>query len=168
MRLTTVGLFICAVSAQMMFHTSEIYYEEAKPTILEKYYTYEVPKYVTSDEEFEIEETWKPVVATSYTTHPEGLLVDPMVRNQTPTAMFEMAPCGHTPRGIVTYEGFPGQRNEVAWLIKEPAEDGNCTVRLNTGFEDDQQNYKALYPVDGKADVNGKFPCGRKGRNISE
>ena len=49
----------------------------------------------------------------------------------------------------------------MAWFIKNPAKNGNCTVRLNTEFEEDDVSFQTLFPNDGLADINGKFPCGR-------
>jgi len=70
-------------------------------------------------------------------------------------------PCGGAERGIVSYEGFPGQMNEVDWYVLEPAKEGNCTVRINTEFEEDELGFDTLKPLDRKTDVNGKFSCGR-------
>ena len=66
------------------------------------------------------------------------------------------------------YEGFPGQQNEINWYVDEPARDGNCTVRINTEFEEDELGFDALTPMDRKTDVNGKFPCGRTKENVYE
>lgn len=60
----------------------------------------------------------------------------------------------------MSYEGYPGQFNEVAWEINEPVQNGFCIVKLNSEFEHDEHKFETLYPVDGSADVNGKFPCG--------
>ena len=41
-------------------------------------------------------------------------------------------------------------------------ESSNCTVKLSTGFEDFETDFKVLRPRDESGDADGRFPCGRK------
>lgn len=47
-----------------------------------------------------------------------------------------------------------------------PSVDGNCTVRLGLGIDQDsdrdEAKFKVLMPRDGSADSYGSFPCGRE------
>lgn len=76
--------------------------------------------------------------SSTYSYRPEVKLIDPVVRKDTHTQSFDLAPCGGATRGIVSYEGYPGQLNDVAWFVTEPARHGNCTVRLNAEFEEEE------------------------------
>ena len=38
----------------------------------------------------------------------------------------------------------------------------NCTVRLSSGFDDFDPDFKILRPRDNSGDADGRFPCGRK------
>lgn len=78
-----------------------------------------------------------------------------------------MGPCGGAERGVVMYEGFPGQLNEVAWFVHNAAPNGKCAVRINTGFEEDEIGFEAMRPSNKDSDVMGYFECGRT-RNVYE
>ena len=56
----------------------------------------------------------------TYSSRPAGKLIDPLSRHGSPSDVYDVAPCGNMNRGTVSYEGYPGQFNEVAWEINEP------------------------------------------------
>jgi len=50
-----------------------------------------------------------------YESLPSGKLVDPLVRHGTSLNLYDLGPCSNAPKGDVSYEGYPGQFNEIAW-----------------------------------------------------
>ena len=53
-----------------------------------------------------------------------------------------------------------GSRNYFQWKTVKAHKTANCTIRLSTGSEH-EQDFKILRPRDGSNDYEGKFPCGR-------
>ena len=73
--------------------------------------------------------------------------------------MLGVAPCGGTVRKPVHYTTNPGSKNVIGWTVIERAEEGNCTLKIASN--PDLEDVSILYPLDGSADDNGAFPCGR-------
>ena len=70
-------------------------------------------------------------------------------------------PCGGANTlGVVHFTSKPGSRNFIGWRVINPAPQGNCTVRIGLGPNED--DFKVLFPADGSADETGSFPCGRQ------
>lgn len=70
------------------------------------------------------------------------------------------APCGGANSvGVVHFATRPGSRNLVGWKVINPAPEGNCSIRLGIGPNENE--FVTLYPIDGSADDDGTFPCGR-------
>ena len=70
-------------------------------------------------------------------------------------------PCGGANTlGVVHYATRPGSRNFIGWKVINPAPEGNCTVRIGMG--PNENDFKVLFPIDGTADDSGSFPCGRE------
>ena len=55
---------------------------------------------------------------------------------------------------------MPGSRNFIQWKVAHPAQDGNCTVRVGQGLDEDE--FVVLKPRDGSAFKDGSFACGRE------
>eukprot|EP00352_Strombidinopsis_acuminata_P002344 CAMPEP_0176377562 /NCGR_PEP_ID=MMETSP0126-20121128/28979_1 /TAXON_ID=141414 ORGANISM="Strombidinopsis acuminatum, Strain SPMC142" /NCGR_SAMPLE_ID=MMETSP0126 /ASSEMBLY_ACC=CAM_ASM_000229 /LENGTH=114 /DNA_ID=CAMNT_0017739457 /DNA_START=164 /DNA_END=508 /DNA_ORIENTATION=- len=69
-------------------------------------------------------------------------------------------PCEGVPQNKVHFMATPGSRNLILWDIDHPAVDANCTIRFGTSPQ--MKDFEVLRPLDGSADEEGKFPCGRK------
>ncbi len=69
-------------------------------------------------------------------------------------------PCGGTQRGLVHFAATPGSRNFIAWKVIHSVPNGNCTIRLGQG--PNEEDFKVLFPLDKSANKNGQFPCGRE------
>lgn len=54
----------------------------------------------------------------------------------------------------------PGSRNYIQWRVVHSASNGNCTVRIGEGLDED--DFMVLKPRDGSANADGSFPCGRE------
>ena len=70
-----------------------------------------------------------------------------------------LEPCGGTSRKPVHYEANPGSKNVIGWTVLERAENGNCTMKIGTDPEG--RSLSVLFPLDGSANDDGVFPCGR-------
>jgi hypothetical protein len=88
-------------------------------------------------------------------------MVDPTPRIDSDTSTLNTEPCGTAEKSSTHYLSKPGSRNYVQWKVSKSSPDGNCTVRLGSGLDED--DFTVLKPTDGTADENGKFPCGRVG-----
>jgi hypothetical protein len=49
----------------------------------------------------------------------------------------------------------------MVWETRIPAEDGNCTVKISPGL-DNEAYFTTLFPNNLATNKNGSFPCGRK------
>ena len=85
-------------------------------------------------------------------------LLAPIERKDRLTTMTKPGafPCEGVPSNKIHYMATPGSRNLIVWDVEHAALEGNCTIRYGT-----MNDFTVLYPVDGSADENGKFPCGR-------
>jgi hypothetical protein len=62
-------------------------------------------------------------------------------------------PCGGISQGGVHFATTPGSRNFIGWKVSHSAPNGNCTIRLGTG--PNEEDFKVLYPLDKSANKNG-------------
>ena len=85
-------------------------------------------------------------------------MIAPIMRDGDPKQAL-LSPCGGTDRKSVHYEANPGSKNVIGWTVIERAENGNCTMKI--GASPDGGDFETLIPLDGSADDNGVFPCGR-------
>ena len=122
---------------------------------------------------------------------PELVMEDPRPRNGTSSFPKSKGPCGGAHQGDVYYSAFPGRSNLIRWKIIHPIPEGNCTLRLSNGIdENDEKGYTVLNPVfdysfqnyDGSYDYysgdqsnymrkfysGGKFSCGRTDEDTFE
>ena len=100
------------------------------------------------------------LVKAEETFKPEAILIDPVPRYDTSSIQIENQPCGGRPKGDSHTLAEPGSINPVSWMVIHASLNSNCTVNLL-----DSKNPKeavVLNPLDGSADSNGKFPCGRQ------
>ena len=70
------------------------------------------------------------------------------------------APCGGVERGHIHYLSQAGSRNYIQWKTLKSHQFANCTVRISTGGEK-ENDFQVLRPRDESADFDGWFPCGR-------
>ena len=70
-----------------------------------------------------------------------------------------ITPCGGFKPGKVHFDAEVNSKDFVAWKIVHPDIDGNCTIRIGNGVN--QENFKTIKPL-GESDKNGKFECGRE------
>ena len=89
----------------------------------------------------------------------EIILLEPRTRDLTDRNQPNQQPCGIAQKTKTHYLAEPGSRNYFQWRVLKAVHNGNCTVRFGTGL--DESDFTVLYPLDGSADKNGKFPCGR-------
>ena len=71
-----------------------------------------------------------------------------------------LAPCGGIEKrkaGLMTNRGSV---IDVIWEIREPIQNGFCTVKISPGLEDEKK-FTILRPYESNSDNNGEFPCGR-------
>jgi hypothetical protein len=54
----------------------------------------------------------------------------------------------------------PYSRNLLQWKTLHPSPEGNCTVRIGQGIDEDE--FFTLRPRDGSSNKDGSFPCGRE------
>lgn len=87
-------------------------------------------------------------------------LLEPRGRTSSVRGQPNKGPCGDTPRGNLHYMAASGSRNYFQWKTVKAHKTANCTIRLSTGSEH-EQDFKVLRPRDGSNDYEGKFPCGR-------
>jgi len=76
----------------------------------------------------------------------------------------QLSPCGGTSRKPVHFETNPGSKNVIGWTVLERADNGNCTMKI--GADPESASMFTLFPIDGSADDNGSFPCGREESNF--
>ena len=86
-------------------------------------------------------------------------LVSPIARKGVDQSRLPHKPCGGTLAGAVHFETTPGSRNMFGWKVIHPSHTGNCTLRV--GDKPDEKYMRMLLPVDGSANEDGAFPCGR-------
>ncbi len=91
---------------------------------------------------------------------PELALVDPKPRSFSNYSKVNAPPCGGSEKSFVHYMATPGSRNFIQWKVSHPSVDGNCTVRIGQGLDEDE--FFILKPRDGSANKDGSFPCGRE------
>jgi len=91
---------------------------------------------------------------------PELSLVDPKPRTFSNSSIVNLPPCGGSEKGFVHYMATPGSRNFVQWKVSHPTPEGNCTLRVGQGLDEDE--FIVLKPRDGSAYKDGSFPCGRE------
>jgi hypothetical protein len=82
------------------------------------------------------------------------------LRTYSNTSIVNNPPCGGADKGYVHYIATPGSRQYIQWKVLHPSTDGNCTVRVGQGTDED--DFLVLRPRDGTADHEGSFPCGRE------
>ena len=85
-------------------------------------------------------------------------MIAPIMRDGE-TRMLDVFPCGGTSPKPVHFEAMPGSKNNIGWTVIDRADNGNCTMQVSQ--PPDFEDWRVLYPLDGSADDNGKFPCGR-------
>ncbi len=128
----------------------------------------EQPEYIPKPEDEEGEPVAPVVIkktAKKKVYAPEIALLDPKPRLYTSTASPNEQPCGKTAKGTVHYMATPGSKNYLQWKVIHPAAEGNCTVRIGLGLdqeEADEGRLLTLKPRDGSANLEGSFPCGRE------
>ena len=71
------------------------------------------------------------------------------------------APCGGAKAGRVHFDADAGSRAFIMWRTIHPDLSGNCTIKLGDGLTDGPDEMDVLFPLDGSANNEGKFPCGR-------
>lgn len=91
---------------------------------------------------------------------PELALVDPKPRTYSNSSIVNEQPCGGTEKAHVHYLATPGSKNYVQWKVSHPSANGNCTVRVGAGTDEDF--FIVLRPRDGMSYRDGSFPCGRE------
>lgn len=89
-------------------------------------------------------------------------MLDPMPRSYGQRHAGNKAPCGKAEKTHIHYLTQSGSRNYFHWRTLKAHDNSNCTVRISTGFEEFDSDFKVLRPRDDSADITGKFPCGRK------
>jgi hypothetical protein len=87
----------------------------------------------------------------------DALLVQPIPRDKTSNYMLGHPPCGERPKGPAHYIADPGSLNPIAWSVRQPSPNANCTVKLSHGT--DFAGYEVLEPIDKSSDESGWFPC---------
>lgn len=87
-------------------------------------------------------------------------MIEPKARTFSNTSLINNPPCGGADKGYVHYLATPGSRNFIQWRVMHPSVDGNCTVRVGQGLDEDE--FIVLRPRDGTANKDGSFPCGRE------
>ena len=96
---------------------------------------------------------------------PELLLLDPKPRTYSNTSTVNDQPCGGAEKGKVHYLTYPGSKNYLQWKVSHATPEGNCTVRVGHGLDEDESNegrLLVLHPKDGSANEEGSFACGRE------
>lgn len=89
-------------------------------------------------------------------------LLEPRSRFYETRANPNYGPCGGAERAEAHYLTSTGKRNYFQWKTLKSHDSANCTIKLSTGFEDFENDFKVLRPRDDSGDADGKFPCGRK------
>ena len=89
-------------------------------------------------------------------------LLEPMARSYESRSVGNKAPCGNTEKGTTHFLTQAGSRNYFQWRTLKSHETANCTVKISTGFDDFDTDFKVLRPRDDSADAEGRFACGRK------
>lgn len=83
----------------------------------------------------------------------------PITRKDVDVTRLASRPCGGTVAGTVHFETTPGSRNMFSWKVIHPSPTGNCTIRV--GDRPTESALRLVKPVDGSANEDGWFPCGR-------
>ena len=86
--------------------------------------------------------------------------MEPRARRSDNRGFKNAGPCGGTERGNTHFMASAGSRNYIQWKTLKSNENANCTVRISTGSEN-ERDFKTIFPRDGSANFDGKFPCGR-------
>jgi hypothetical protein len=94
---------------------------------------------------------------------PEAFLIDPAPRMGTSKTGFGLEPCGGGSKGKSRYMANPGEQIEIQWIIKNPAPNSHCMLRMSRGTADDLGSFEKVY-VEGHGydSSTGKFKCGDK------
>lgn len=71
-----------------------------------------------------------------------------------------VAPCGGSPKGYAHLITSPGLRNIFQIRTVKGRVNATCKFRLGYGTDSDSSFFD-IFPADGSADKDGKFPCGR-------
>mmetsp|Transcript_43586 Transcript_43586/g.57735 ORF Transcript_43586/g.57735 Transcript_43586/m.57735 type:complete len:144 (+) Transcript_43586:692-1123(+) len=87
-------------------------------------------------------------------------LLEPRARHADNRGNGNKGPCGGIERGSTHYMAQSGSRNYIQWKTLKSHQYANCTVKLSTGGEH-EQDFTVLRPRDNSADYDGWFPCGR-------
>ena len=87
-------------------------------------------------------------------------MLDPKPRSFSNSSTVNGPPCGGSEKGNVHYIATPGSRNYIQWKVIHPSPEGNCTIRVGQGFDEDE--FLILRPRDGSSFQDGSFPCGRE------
>jgi hypothetical protein len=92
---------------------------------------------------------------------PEAYLVEPVSRSGTSRTGFGLGPCGGGSKGKSRFYADPGEKTEVQWIIKNPAPNGHCQIRVARGHGDDESAFENV-SVEGHGydRSTGKFRCG--------
>jgi hypothetical protein len=96
---------------------------------------------------------------------PEISLIEPMSRLYSNLTAPNEQPCGGIDKAKVHFIATPGSRHFFQWKVSYPHPEGNCTFRVGTGLdleEQDEGRFIALQPRDGSGNEQGSFACGRE------
>jgi len=91
---------------------------------------------------------------------PEILIVQPVRRKGSSKSILNTHPCGGLDKSLANTLSPIGEKLNTIWEIRTPIPNGNCTVSISAGLDED---FKALKPVD-VVDYNTdfSFACGRQ------
>lgn len=87
-------------------------------------------------------------------------MITPEPREEFLSGLTPQGFCGGYKSGSTHYEGLQGGRTLVGWRVTSPSVKGNCTIRIGNSPNEDKMIL--LRPLDGSADENGYFLCGRQ------
>lgn len=91
---------------------------------------------------------------------PESKIILPIRRIGTSASQLNMSPCGGVERLKADTLTNKGSNLHFIWETVLPAKGSNCTVKISKGLEKEDE-FSVLYPIDGSANKDGSFPCGR-------
>lgn len=91
---------------------------------------------------------------------PEILIVQPVRRKGSSKSILNTQPCGGLEKSLANTLSPIGEKLNAIWEIRTPIPNGNCTVSISAGLDED---FKVLKPVDViDNNANYSFACGRQ------
>ena len=96
-----------------------------------------------------------------YMILPSFQVLLPIRRIDTSNAEFDLSPCGGVEKKLANTLTSKGSNINFIWEIIVPEYNGNCTVKISKGLQEDK-DFKLLKPVNGEINDDGSFMCGRE------